>query len=48
MSKRVRLLRSRLVNGVLYVWTYTLDGEVATHIVIKGSVIKVVVGSVEQ
>ena len=46
MSSRNRLLRSRMIKGVLYVWTYNLKGEIVTHILIKGSAVKVMKGEV--
>ena len=46
MAKRSRLLRSRMINGGHYIWTYDSDGNVLVHVVIRDIHIRVIKGVV--
>lgn len=48
MSKRNRLLRSRMIKGKHYVWTYDDNGDVLAHLVIRGLEIRVIKGLVVE
>jgi len=48
MSKRNRLLRSREIKGVYYIWTFDLQGQILTHLLIKGSQVKILKGEVAK